>query len=514
MAGTTPSDIMSGAYGQATSLSAQGQAFAEKLAALANVQFDVTIPTADFSALDESINNLLGMLSNITPISIKDETTKDITAPDDPKIGNVGEINVPDFTEAVPVPDYPQPLRLIEPDAPVRPALNAVAIPEAPVIAKPTAPEIAALSFPDSPGFEFPEFNEAFPTDDVGKPTNYFSYNEAEYASALQSPVITALISDIAGGLVPDEELDYNLAVARIDNEALKAVADTKRQFTQSGFSMPTGSMMAAVVAAQLNASNSKITAISDHALKMSGLKLENRKAALDKAIQYDGILRQFFGSLWERALNAAKYIHEAAMAIYSARLEHHKSRRDDYLAIIQANSEKIKALSVKADVYRTEMTAVQIKSETDKTRVAVYQAQLQAVESEIKIYQTAMEAAKLGVEINAEIVKAYAVDMEAYKGVIMSNSTQIEGYKAGISAENLKLEPFKLATAAYTASMEGKKVMLSKGQANLNAVIEGAKLRLEKYNLDMAQYKADIEHNMTYMQRVLEKHAGDISAY
>ncbi|MBF0459748.1 MAG: hypothetical protein HQK99_17830, partial [Nitrospirae bacterium] len=35
-----------------------------------------------------------------------------------------------------------------------------------------------------------------------------------------------------------------------------------------------------------------------------------------------------------------------------------------------------------------------------------------------------------------------------------------------------------------------------------------------EQYNYDIAQYRADIERNMTYLQRHIEKHGGDINAY
>lgn len=514
MADTSPQGIMSSAYGQATGLSAQGQAYAAKLAELANVKFDVEIPAADLNELDASISSLLGMLSNISTIKISDDTTKDITPPDEYKSGTVGEIIVPDFKEAVPVPEYPQALKLITPDVPAPRPLNTVTMPDMPKYTMPRAPEIAELSFPDVPGFEFPDFTEPVPVDELGKPSSVFTYDETEFQSLLMSPVITALISDIAGGLVPDEELDFNLSVSRIDNEVQKAVSDTKRQFTQSGFSMPTGAMMAAVSAALHSAANTKITAASDHALKKATLKIENRKAALEKAIGYEGILRQYFGGLWERALNAAKYTQEAAIAIYNARLEHFKTRLAAYSAAIQVFSEKMKALSVKADIYRTEISAVQVKSEVQKTRVAVYQAELAAVESQIKIYETSMAAAKIGVEINAEIVRTFAAEVEAYKGVILANQTQIEGYKAAISAENLKLEPYRAAVQGYSASMEGKKILLSKGQANLNAAFEAAKLKIERYNADIQQYRADIEHNMTYLQRQLEKHSGDINAY
>ncbi|MBF0487802.1 MAG: hypothetical protein HQK98_06545 [Nitrospirae bacterium] len=514
MADATPQGLMNYAYTQANNSSAQASAYAERLAQLATVEFIVDMPTTDLAALDASITNLLGMINTISPILISDDIKKNITAPGNDIINPITGITVSDFTDTVPALNYPTAPTLTTPDVPTKPILNAVTVPDKPSLTMPKAPDIAGLSFPDNPGFEFEGFTASAPTDNVGEPTNLFYYNEAEFQSLLQNPVITALINDIAGGLVPDEALDYNLAISRIDNETQKALAETRRTFTQSGFSMPTGAMIAAMQASLLNSNNQKITAVSDHALKISGLKIDNRKAALDKSIQYEDILRKFFGSLWERTLNAAKYLNDAGIAVYNARIEHFKQKLAAYTTDLQVYSEKIKALSVKAEIYKAEISVVQVQSEVQKTQVAVYQAQLSAVESQIKIYQTTMEAAKIGVEINAEIVKSFGIEVEAYKSVISANQLQIEEYKAATSAENLKLEPYKAGVEGYKAGIEGKRVTADIAKTNLNATIEAGKLKIEKYNADIQQYKADIEHAMTYLQRQIEKHGGDIQAY
>ncbi|KWT73770.1 hypothetical protein [Candidatus Magnetominusculus xianensis] len=514
-----PSGIINNAYTQSNNTVTSAANYANRLAQLAEVEFNIsTVPDMDLEALDEMKSAINNILSNVPSISnkFKDSTDYDkAEKPDDISVGKMDKINVPDFTDAVPAVNYPQPLNLKPLAEPVNTySKTSYKMPDAPKTNMPKAPEIAELSFPGAPSYDFPTFSVLSPADDIGEPTNYFSYDEAAFDSALQSPVVAALLNDIAGGSVPDEALEYNLAIARIDNQIEKAVSDAKRTFTQSGFSMPTGAMLSAIQAARLSAANQKITAVADHSLKMSSLKIDNRKAALTNAIQYESILRQFFGLVWERALNAAKYLNDAGMALFNARLEKYKAKWQAYSIAVQVFTEKIKALSIRADIYRAELQAVQIKAEVGKTRVEVYNAQIAAIEAQIKIYQSSLDAVKTSIEIDFQQLKVYAAETEAFGHMVSAQNTQLEMYKATIAAENMKYEPYKLALSAYQARLDGKKISTQIGEANLKAKTEEAKFKIEQYTADIMNYKGQVDSQMTYLQRLVELYQGDVSAF
>lgn len=520
MATTTndPGTIISNAYSQSNTTITSAQSYAERLAQLAEVKITLDdIPSLDLGALDEMMSTLDNILNNQPSMAkLTDSSTYDKpAAPGSIDVGDMGQIDVPDFTDAVPTPSFPPPVSITQPDAPTNKYNpGSYTIPAKPNYNMPTAPQIKELIYPDVPLFEYPDYLDKEPVNDIGEPLNLFKYDEAAFDSALQSPVVAALLKDIAGGLVPDEELDYGLAVSRIDNEVRKSVADTKRQFTSSGFSMPTGAMMAAVAATLQNAANQKITEASGHALKISGLKIENRKTAMGNAIQYETVLRQFFGAVWERALKAAQYLNEAGMEIFKGRIDRYNAKVNAYAIGAQVYAERMKALTIKAEVYATQLKGVEIQSEVQKTSVVLYNAQMAGIETQMKIFQSELEAVKTALEIDYKALQAYSVEVEAFKGLNQANEVQIKAYEAQVSAENLKLEPYKLSLSTQAAKTETAKVKAQISAENLKASTESAKLKVQKYATDIQKYHAEVEHNMLFMQRQVEKYQGDISSF
>lgn len=477
--------VQTTAYNQLNSYLNAATQFIATLSSLINIQEPNIdpLPAVDYSAATANLYNIL----QIAPPQIGLQLVN-VPIPTAPTLtfDTVGDVTVPEFAATPPSINIVDAPAISLPTLPVQPSITDVTLPTAPTVTLPTAPTLTAISIPTPPSISIPAFTSTLPAEDFLTPTNNFSFAEQPYVSAMLDAEKAKLLNDLENGGYGIEPLDeqglYQRARDREVDTTLMAVDEIYRAAGGRGFPLPPGDTQI-MIGRALQSQQEKLSSVSrEIMIKRADQYVENRKFTITEVRALETVLMNYWNSVQERGLNAAKATLDAAIAIYEAQLKRYTARLDAYRTDAQVFEAKIRAVATQIEIYRTQIQAAQVSVDVQRIQVEVYNAQLKGVETTVEIYKTQMEAANIASQVQRTKIEAYRALIDAYTAQVQGQVAVQSAYEAKTRGELAKAQVYETQARAYSAQVEGLKVKSEVLINKARAQWEQARVRIESY--------------------------------
>lgn len=356
---------------------------------------------------------------------------------------------MPDSDIVVPTMDFPEKPNPIAAVAPGFPSdLSAVVLPVSPDLDFPESPSLVSLTVPDIPAIDLPVFSAALGDIDAA-PDTAFSWNEVSYSSTLLTAVRDALLGWVSGaatGLSEDvEQALWNRGRDRDNALYVSAFEQINRDFASRGHHLPSGQAAQLAQEAIFKARESAGALNRDITIKQAELEQSNRHFAIQQSAQIESSLIAYWSQQQERSFEAAKYVIEAAVAIFQAKVTKYNADVEAFKARAEVYRTRIQGELAKIEIYKAQVEGQKLLLGVSEQQVNIYRAQLDSVKSLVAIYEAQVGAAKVIAETNKTRIEGFKAEVEAYAENVKAKASEYSAYESGIRAEVAKLEEPKV---------------------------------------------------------------------
>jgi hypothetical protein len=448
---TGADEIIEDARDYATNAITEINAATDRIADLALVDFNVTVPEQastgiDFDMSQQALADVMGRAPTKPTI---DDIPIDL--PEGPTIDG----NPVQFPDELAIDTIPI-------DLPEGPSIDGDigAFPTAPVI------EDIPIDLPAEPTVDLPTIPDV-----------------AEYAEAILEAVFDKLLDDLTNGTYGiNENVELALwerARDREMNGLREVIEQSKEEFTASGFSMPPGALKKSMDKARKVVFDNLGNLNREIAFKRADMYVEARKFTIEQILKLQEVLLANVQAKIEAA-KAVVAIYTSQVEAWKARIEVLKIEKGLEVDVFKAQVEGWKAgKDAQVAIFAAETEAWKARLEalkTDKTiELEVYKSQAEAWRTlkaaEADIYRADVEAWKS--KVDAEKV-AGTLEVEVFKGEVDAYRAEISGIIGAFElGQKAREDEYRVILNALSANSEVAKLTLSE-------LVEQAKLRLQ----------------------------------
>jgi len=433
-------------------------------------------------------------------------------------ISAIPEISLPSLTANAPVwSDIEKPVKsnITEPgDVPV---IVQPEVPVAPAITLPDAPNFADILLPAPPSISIPVFDSTLPEFTVKVPEG-FSWEESPYNSEVWNDLLNNVLYGLKNGgtgLAVEVEADI-WANALLRQQAVndKLYKETETYFAARGFRLPSGAFAGRLLEISSEIARNNSDTSQKIAIAQADLAQKNTQFIMEKAVQIEGVLRNFHDAQVNRSLQAAQVIVNSAVAIYNAQVQQYNTYLEQYKAEAQVYEAQVRAALTEVEIFKAQVESAKVTAEVQKTLVEVYQTKVAAVETHVRLYTAQMDAVKIALQIEMSKLEAFKMETEAYVARLDAEKSQFQVYGIEVEAEKAKASVYSEQVRAYIAEVEAKKTELSVYTARSEADIQQNQSVIEGYKAELAGYSSLIQMLTAQTGAVVEGYKADISAY
>lgn len=422
-------------------------------------------------------------------------------APPDPVLGVVALPVFPAMPDAdivipsMAFPEKPSPIAAVAPDFPSD--LSAVILPVTPDLNFPETPSLVSLTVPDIPAIDLPTFSAALGDIDAA-PDTAFAWNEVSYSSTLLTAVRDALLGWVNGastGLSEDvEQALWNRGRDRDNALYVSAFEQINRDFAARGHHLPSGQAAQLAQEAIFKARESAGVLNRDIMIKQADLEQSNRRFAFEQSAQIEASLINYWSQQQQRSFEAAKYVIEAAVAVFQAKVTKYNADVEAFKARAEVYRTRIQGELAKIEIYKAQVEGQKLLLGVSEQQVNIYRAQLDSVKSLVAIYEAQVGAAKVIAETNKTRIEGFKAEVEAYAENVKAKASEYAAYESGIRAEIAKLEEPKVKADVLRTRVDAF-------SAQVKALTDAKRLEydidvqapLEKYKANVAAFEAKI---------------------
>lgn len=445
--------------------------------------------------------------SRIAPADISISTVE--LAPITPPEYDVSEIelNLP----AVPAP--------MEYTLPERSSIDSsFSLPASPDSSLPAVPTLQSLNIPTALSLDLPAFDAAIPSSNgIVVPGTTFSFNEDLYSSDLLTSVKDALLERLQGGtgLTPAVETAiWNRGRDREQTASLQAERTLLVDRSQTGFSRPNGSTMAALDRV-VQETQSKIIELSrEIMIKQAELEQENLKNTIQQIITLEDTLIKSQMAINQRAFEMAKYLQDYSIELYKVAVARFNSELEAYKAAATVYQARTQAELSKIEIFKAQIEAEKIKGSINEQNVKIYLAQIEGVKVGAEIYKTVVEAA--GEKLKAEQLKLemYKTDIMAFGEIAKAKASEYTIYSEQIKGELAKTQIVESKIKGYAARIQGYSAQSEVAIKNAELSYQAQELKVKKYSADADAYVKKVQADQAVYQSAVDLYKGEVQMY
>jgi len=482
--------------------------------------------TPEYQDLDEFDKTDLDKIPDVTQISLE--------LPPEPNtnvayqgISSIEYELIPEFNIPTPTFTEPQkPSQLAEFNQ-VSPTINTeFDFPEIPYqLQNPLLPDITLTDHvvPEKPelltpnvDIEVPQFSESKP-DDL---RTVFESSYSGYASGLVSfvngyvdaqlvkinPEYHAQMSKLEvqltkyldGGtaLRPEvEDAIYSRARGKNNAEARRVRDQAFADAAARGFTMPTGALMSAMQQARQAGADNNARAASEITVMQAEMEQKNlqfavttssalRSTIINAMLSYMQNLIQING----QAADLAKTVMNAVIEGYNLLLKYFGARMDEFKAQSALAELKFKAVGIKLELYRGELSALETMVNVDKSKVDIYRAKVEALSSLANLYKSQIEAVLGRASLEKLKLDLFRSQVEAHSQQVQAKNSEWQGFTAQINGQ-------QAAAGLYSAQVQGygQRVQAFKTQIDAQAEVVRAQVATNQAAADQVKTAANV---------------------
>lgn len=520
----TPTDIQNASLLYAQNTINQLNGFITDLkSAISQVNVDATLPDPQLVLIPENfLWQTLGKITQGIPVPPALENYNGILTPTAPTIATFTPptvLNLPEFTMVEPIINIPAAPSGVLPGAPGQaPEIAQIALPNKPIFSLPDVPQIVRVNLPTPPAMQLPSFTSSLPVDDLVAPSNVFDWNEQQYVSILKDEVKKKLLNDILNGGygidTNDELMIWERARERELRNADQAIQEVSRRAAALGHMLPPGALFAQIEQAQNDALGKSSTLSREQAIKRADLFVENRKFTIQQSVELEKILMDFFGTVAERALNAAKAQVEMGISLFNAAIARYNVKLETYKTAANVYETQIRGAVAALEGYKVQVEAAKLEADVQKVYADIYATQIDGVKTLIEMYRTEMEAAQVQSSIEKLKLEAFRTSVDAYTAQVGARTAEFQMFESRIRGETAKITAFESSVKAYGSRVEAYKSRSQAEEAVSKVQIAQSTAKLEQYKTDMERYRTDVAKVSESIKAALGKYDSQVRAY
>lgn len=432
----------------------------------------------------------------------------------------------PTFAVAVPTLTVPTMPAQLAPFALGVPTVNMPAdLPDAPDLIPIDAPQLHDVNIGPAPYVPQVIFEGQRP-DDVADPGDFTGELDAAYSRA--SPQMVAAINGqldawmarinpqfdtqmaaietqlskyLAGGTALQPEVEdalYERAKGKTDADWRRARDVAFGDAAARGFTLPTGAIFSAINQARLGAADSLAKAATDIAIAQAEMEQKNlqfavttssalRATALNAGLQF----HQNLIAINAQALDYAKAVLQAHVAIYNAIVEAYKAKLELYRADAQVFSARIDAAGKVIENYKAEIQAELAKVQVDASRVDIFRARIAAQSALVDQYKARIQAIAEIAGLERLKIDVFQAQVQGYSALVGAKNAEWQGYNAAWSGEESKVRVYSAQVNAYQATVDGWRAKVQAGAAQVEAIMSQNRANSAVYAATMDGYRA-----------------------
>jgi hypothetical protein len=432
----------------------------------------------------------------------------------------INPVDIPDFDIIAPditIPESPTDTQWPT-DPGSAPSISYPDIPTKPDYTLPAVPTIEDIIIPSPPVLEIPIFEGTLPVDDVDLPSTIFVYDEAVYSSVLKDAVQTSLLDTVQNGgtgLASDvEEAIWTRARARKDLEIEAAYDEAEEYFASRGFSLPPGALSGRLAAVQLETLRANQQLNYEIMIEQARLAQTNTHFAITSAIQQEQTIMEYVSGVANRALEAAKYTQEAAIALFNAAVSKYNLKLLTYQTCAAVYESRIRAAGLALENYKAQLEGVKITADIQKLQVDLYSAQVSGLVTLMNLYSIEVESAKILGELERIKLEGYREKVNAYGAKLNAITSKYNAYQAQIAGEAAKANVYESQVKGYLGELEGANVRSAINIAEANTKLEINKNTIETFKADIEKYKALAQEYLGELENRAKVYDSTVGAY
>lgn len=491
-------DGVGGAYLSSgwASLTAKADTAFQEAMSIAKSWYDSTPITINAPGAP-TIDTSLGTISTAGQPTDPEIPSLDLSFPTMPELTGASYTPgvAPTFTATTPAIQYPTAPTPAMPTAPNdAPIVSSVTLPNDPVVTLPDVPTLLSIELPAAPTLILPTFAGVSPSTGIPELPNVdFLWDEPEYTAHLSE-----FAAKIAGLLAYDyaaaETAIWERGHERIERSITTAVNDLANDFASRGFSLPSGSLLAAMAEVRAKGMELKADNAREAMIKAAEANSQKLALALETGIKYEGMWLSYQGEKFKRAFEARRYaveitvrLHEMKVALFNARLQAYQVEAQVHRDLIQAELTHL-------EVYRTELEAQKIIGQLNQQDVELYNAQLQGSLAAIELYKAQVSAAVATIEVDKAKLQAYATQVDAYKAHSQANAAEYAAWGEQMRGEAVKAQLYEAEVRAFASKVDAYKSTEMVGIESAKLALMHDENRLKKFTTQLAGVESEIK--------------------
>lgn len=430
------------------------------------------------------------------------------------------DFSIPTITFSAPSWNNPQKPVIDLVSAPgAAPELNTPDIPQAPDVALPTPPTLDTIILPSPPNTNLPEFNEELlPENFTFDDAISFNWQDSPYNSEIWDTLLDKVVDGIRNGgtgLGADVEAElWDRAQRRQQTDNEKLYRETEEYFASRGWEIPPGAMVGrlAEVAQEIAKNNTDLN--GKIAIEQAELALKNTQFLIEKGINLETVLREFFTASAARTLDAAKTAVGSAIDIYNAKVAGYNLKIERYKAMAAVFEARVRAALEAVEIFKAQIEGARISLDVQKNLIEIYEKQLLAIETRVRLYTAQMDGVKIASEVENLKLESYRLSTQAYVSRLEGEKIKFDIYGKEVDAEVAKAQVFAEQVRAYVAEVEATKARNELQMNRLNAVAAKNTLLIEQYKGELSGYTSEIDAVAKKVDGVVRGFEAEVKAY
>ncbi len=436
-----------------------------------NLQQALEIISVNTDVFDSS--NIVKPVINLTPVDNSDSAPEDAT---DKQV-----INIPEVPDAI----------ISSPPSP--PELEKVSVPTTPNIASIVSPDLEEIVFPSVPAIQLPLFTAIAPVNTLTVPENTFSFTEdtSITVTSLMTLIRSTIEDDLVNGGFGLNATDEQQLFERMRDREVKAAEaeeeEITRSFTQTGFSIPSGSLLVAKQRALQNTLEKISSGNRDISLKRADLFVQARQFALQQGSSTELGIINFNNSVQNRALQASQVAIDSSIRIFNAEVENFNADLRLFETESNVFEQKIRAALNQLELFKAEIEANTSKGVFNKQLIDVFLARHQAARTTVAVFESQVRAVGLQADIEKLKFESYAAEVQGFQNEVQAKVLEFQGFESQLKGESAKADIDAAEQRRYESQVTAFKVKNDIKIANFDTQIRESELELDRFRADIA---------------------------
>ena len=395
-------------------------------------------------------------------------------------------------------------------DFPLAPDINFPDMPDRPRLALPSAPTLVELNLPAMTFTPLAPFDDEDPQFQASSVSPVLQWAERPYQPVLMDEEIEVVRRMWAGGTGLPEAVEQALwerAASREDLAISRDVSAAAVEFSSRGYTLPPGALVARIDTIRSEGALRKQGLARDITIKVADTHIENLRFACEQAIASENVLIGLWSQMAQRGLEFAKYQLDAQLTVLNANIAIYNAKQGGRAANLQARKLQLEEKALELQAQKMQLDGELARGQINEQNVRVYVELCKAVTVEADLYKSEVQGALGEAEVEKAKVEMFKAQIQGVAAQIDADSKKFIGYESQIKGELAKASLVESQARGYSAYVAGKSAQVEAESKAHAADIAREDIRLRAFLGNLEKDKVLIQHQAAAVSAAAEAH-------